>query len=365
MTEVSIDAYYVGLNAEKGAKSVDPSVQPEQIDYKAFTSLIYFGIMLKPDTTFYWPADRCPDVATRTVKLAHEAGRKVTVSVGADADPGEGQNSRFRCASSDARRASFISELLGVVATCDFDGLDIDWEPVVDADIPSYEALIHDLRRALDKVSSPSRRLSLTAAVNSEPELFAKLQGELDRIDLMTYDLADESGDSPIWHNSPLYSGPTSPGDDPMPSADQMVQDFEKAGIAPDKLEIGIDLFGTLWTDTASQLDILPFPGQKWKSKPLVREKVPYSEVMDRFYDPSFAGWDDLAKAPYLSLIDPEGHPEMLVYEDTHSCDEKIKYSRQRGLRGVFVWELGLEWRPGARIPNPLTRYLKKYQPSS
>lgn len=193
---VPVDAYYVGVTAETDPKFL----QPEQIDYDAVSIITYFGIMVNADSSldFNHSQQACPPVATKTVALAHAAGKKVLISVGAAAEPDFSKNTRFEDAVSDPIRAKFITDLIGVVTSCDFDGIDVDWEPVVDADAPAYTTFTHELRAALDDLSFRSRYRMLTTAVAWEPQLFASLQDYFDQIDLMTYDLADEGEGSPL-----------------------------------------------------------------------------------------------------------------------------------------------------------------------
>lgn len=365
---ISIDAYYSGLNAEKAPNgSVDPSVlQPEQIDYQAFSTLTYYGIVINADLSLYWPRSGqvCGDVAGRTVKLAHAAGRKVIVSVGADPDPGETHNSRFRTSVSDSRRAQFISGLLQIVSDCDFDGIDLDWEPLLLEDGPAYTKFIHDLRAALDLKGGSSRHMLLTAATGSESsKIFAPIQGDFDLIKLMTYDLAWEGQGAPLWHNSALFSGKMPPGQDPVTSADSEVKEALAAGIAPEKLDIAIDFYGFNWTNKDKSEDQslgLPYPKQVWKAKADIDEDVSYADIMNIYYKPEIAHWDDEAKSPYLSLISPEGYPEFITYDDARACQEKIGYALEKGLYGVFIWDLGGEWRPGNAVPNELLEVVKK-----
>ena len=346
---VSVDAYYYGLSTDPNA------LQPEQIDYSAVSMITFFGIMLNEDATLNWNHSQaaCPDVASRTVSLAHAAGKKVIISVGAEGDPGVWKNSRFELAVSDEHRTLFIESLLRVVKDCDFDGIDLDWEPLLDEDAPVYTAFSHELRTALNEMAFRSRYRMLTAAVATVPQLFSQIQGDFDQIDLMTYDLAGEHEGDPLWHNSALMSGP-----DSQPSADSMLKDFLDAGVAPEKLEIGIDFYGYVWTSVTQSQD-LPYPGQVWKGQASIQENVPYSAIMDRYYRDDLAHWDDDAKSPYLSAITPEGFPQWVTYDDARACQEKVRYARDKGLAGVFIWELGGEWRPTSEKPQALSAAIR------
>src|SRR5260370_25845228 len=132
------------------------------------------------------------------------------------------------------------------MSTYAYDGVDIDWEPMDAADALQYTNLVNGLRAKLD--AFPQHHL-LTAAVASQPALFASLQHQFDQINLMTYDLSGPWSGWVTWFNAPLYDGGYHFASTGAlgPSADGMVTNFMAAGVAAGELGIGVDFYGRVW----------------------------------------------------------------------------------------------------------------------
>ena len=75
--------------------------------------------------------------------------------------------------------------------------------------------------------------------------------------------------------------------------------------------------------------------------------KESYATLLDKYYDPAHAYWDEGAKVPYLSF-DRDGSAEdmFISYNDERSVREKLKYMQARGLGGAMLWTLHYDYRP-------------------
>src|SRR5580700_10123568 len=228
-------AYYAGWMQQQ--------LPAREIDFTAMTHLIHFAVVPRTDGTL--------DSDTNTVTLAnstdvvtraHAAGVKVLICVG-----GENSAGGFRGACRDANRSRFVSNLVSFVRSRKYDGVDLDWEPLEQSDTSQFTGLVNDLRAALDVIAP---RPLMTAAVGSQPSLFATLQGKFDQINLMTYSFSGPWPDWRTWYDAPIYDGghrfPTT--GQPVPSADGMVGNFLSHGVAPNKLGIGICFYGCVWS---------------------------------------------------------------------------------------------------------------------
>ncbi len=325
---------------------------PNKIDFSGFSHLIHFAVTPNADGTINNSAVKPNSVITPAesagvIGPAHAAGRKVLLCVG-----GSETAPLFRTALSDAVRPRFIASLVSMAVTRGYDGLDIDMEPIRDADAPQYEAFIRELRA---KMTAARPGLLLTAATAWEPALFARLQGQFDQINLMTYDLSGPWAGFNTWYNASLHDsgGQLMPGGVPYTSADGTLRPFIQAGIAPRKMGVGIAFYGDVWVGT---------DGPKQSIKGVTNSQVAYSIIMDQYYQPNLYHWDDQAHAPYLSIAAPDPKDRKFIsYDDERLCAEKVTYARRRGLGGVIIWELGDGYRPnqppGRR--NPLLQAVK------
>lgn len=320
-----VSAYYAVWVQQAG------TLTPQTIDYSAFSHLIHFALVPAADGSIDSSKDNItPADSAAVIVPAHQAGRKVLLSVG-----GWLSSAAFRGAYSDAHRSAFIANLVQIVQSRGYDGLDVDMEPVETTDAPAYETFIRQLRA---RMTAANPKMLLTAAVAAQPELFARLAPQFDQINLMTYDLAGPWTGFKTWHNSALYGDGTTqmnPGQ-PFPSASGMVQRFIAAGVPRRKLGIGAAFYGCVWTGADAPAQ--PITGVSMKTG------VPYAELMDTYFQPERYRWDEAAQAPYLSIDGQE--KQFVTYENEKLCAEKVMYARSESLGGVMVWELGSGYCP-------------------
>jgi len=231
--------------------------------------------------------------------------------------------------------------LVNFVSSRGYDGVDLDWEPLDAPDVGSYSNLVNDLRAALDAISP---RLLLTAAVGSQPALFASLQSRFDQINLMTYSFSGPYSGWVTWFNSPIYDGGyrfPSTGQ-LVPSTDGVVSNFLAHSVAANKLGIGISFYGCAWSGgNGTTTGGATLPRQSWSTAPTVTD-VAYSAIMSNYYRPQLYFWDTNAESAYLSIDQPgSANDKFISYDDQTTCRAKVAYARQKGLGGLIIWELG------------------------
>jgi chitinase len=335
--ELWVTAYYPGT-----AEKIMP---PADIDFTVVTHVIQFALVPNADGSL----DERANVIARTnavdlVRRAHAAGRKVLICVG-----GANSGPRFQGATAPAHRAAFIANLVRFMNAGNYDGIDLDWEPLSASDFRQYTNFALNLRSGMD--ASPARKL-LTAAVSaypafgdppaSESVMFASLQSHFNQINIMTYDLSGPYAGWVTWFNSPIYDGGghfSSTGR-PLPSINGAVENFITNGVSPAKLGIGVAFYGDVWSGGVSM------PRQSWTSPPTVTQ-IPYSEIMHAYYQSNYYHWDTNAQAAYLSIGKPGAVDQRFVsYDDERTCGAKINFARQHGLGGVMIWQLAQGHRP-------------------
>jgi chitinase len=332
------------------------AMPPSLIDFSALSHIIHFSLAPQADGTVTFANSLTPAYATALVTQAHAANRKALICVAGSGSGG------FMGAASTTNRATFIANLLSVMTTYGYDGVDVDWEPLNTSEAQTYTNFINDLSTALRAFAPP--RL-LTVATADEPSWFASLQGRLDQINLMTYGLSGAWAGWVTWFNAPLYDGgyrfPSTGG--LVPSTEGMVNKFLAAGVAPGKLAIGVAFYGKKWTGgTGTSTGGASLPRQSWTTAPTV-SSLSFSTIMSSYYQESLYHWDDAAQSAYLS-IDNTGsaNDSFISYDNERTCQGKVSYARNRGLGGVMIWELGQGYRssepPGLR--DPLLQAIKQ-----
>lgn len=319
-------AYYPTWAQKKGELS------PAGIDYTAMTHVVQFALepLSNGELDFSANGGLTWNMANALIKEAHAHACSVIIGIGG------WNHDRFAAAISPANRTKFIQNIVKLCTTWKYDGVDIDMEPIRPADSDAYTTFIRSLHGALNEANPD---LTLTVATQWMPSMFAKIYNDIDRINLMTYDLAGKWPGFVSWHNTALHNGGLKfPGGKVLPSASQMAQEFLAAGVPKTKLGIGIDFAGYVWEGVNA-------PNQGLETVTKVTT-VKYREIMDNYYTSQRYRWHDAAHAPYLS-IDVAGtqNDRFITYDDERSCTEKVRYVKSQGLGGLIVWDISAGFR--------------------
>lgn len=156
-------------------------------------------------------------------------------------------------------RQNFAQTAVALLADLGFDGLDIDWEyPQNDVDAQSYVSLLRTVRAELDglasKLSQPSRFL-LTVASSSGSSHYKQMRlNEMDRYvdfwNLMAYDFTG-SWATVAGHQTNIFPSKNNTASTPF-DAEAAVDYYTKsAGIMPQKVVLGMPLYGRVFAETA------------------------------------------------------------------------------------------------------------------
>ncbi|HEX5051413.1 MAG TPA: glycoside hydrolase family 18 protein [Planctomycetota bacterium] len=328
------------------------TMPPAEIDYSAFTHLIHWPVLpvangsLDTASTDFTAAHSA-DVVTR----AHQAGIVVLLGVGGDAT--SGATAGFQGATQPATRATFVANIVALMQSRGYDGVDINWEEITPADDTAFVAFFAELRSALDAIAPrPLLTMPPTTGSSARPDLVAQIASALDQINLQTYVMSGPYPGWVTWFNSPIANGgaefPSVPGER-LPSIEDEVQRFTDAGIAPAKLAIGIQFDGFVWaggsgTDTGGATR----PRQGWVTPPVL-STMPYAEIVTTLtaaagYQP---GFDLTAREPYLSRDSANDADDRFVsFDDAQAIAEKANYLSSARLGGAFVFEISGDYLP-------------------
>ncbi len=328
-------AYYAGWQQGYNNTGYLPA---QDVDYSAVTNIIHFALVPQSNGTL---DDQSNSVtaynANALVTAAHAAGKKVLICVG-----GWNSDAGFQGATSGSTLNTFVSNLINLMQSRGYDGIDIDWEPMSNGIIPQWEALVTALHNAM---SSISPRPLLTTANGGEANQYLGVIQYLDQLNYMSYDMSGAWPGWVTWHNSPVYNGgitfPSTGG--LVPSTDANVQNLINAGVPKSKIGIGIDFYGYIWNGgDGTPTGGVTAPDQSYTTSPTVQSNVPYSTIMDTYYQSQYDKWDNAAQAAYLS-IDNSGsaNDKFISYDNEKTVAAKFNYIRSKGIGGAIIWELG------------------------
>ena len=322
-----IDAYYVGY--ERDLLPID------QVDFSTLTHLMVGRITPRTDgtlnTTFDIDAVNGPLFAKAAAQAAHAAGRKAILMLG-----GAGEHAGFVGAASNQNRAAFVQNILARMDEYGYDGIDMDWEPVEQADRAPLKALIHDLRTA-----RPDMLLTMPvgfASSNFPGEVdayYAEIAVDLDQINIMTYGMSGNYDGWDTWHFSPLYGeAPTHPV-----SIDHSAKRYVEIGVPKGKLGIGMGFYGTCWTKVSE-----PGEALAGKNVSVTESDMSYTNIVRDYLPHATANFDASNKAPYLSSATAFGpnNCNFVGYDNAESIAAKGAYVRAQGLGGAIIWTIGM-----------------------
>ncbi|MGH7978084.1 MAG: glycoside hydrolase family 18 protein [Limisphaerales bacterium] len=334
------------------------------IDFTALTHIIHFSVIPNSDGTLNSSDNditlaNSADIVTR----ARAAGKPVIICVG-----GADSETDFEAATTNPILPVFINNLTNFMAARNYDGVDIDWEPLTAADAPSFTNLVYSLRSALNHFSG-HKLLTVAAGAyppygdppTAEYTMFAALQNQFDQINIMTYDLSGPYEGWVSWFNSPIYDGgyrfPSTGG--LVPSVNGAVSNFVVNGVSPSRLGIGIAFYGDVWEGGAgASTGGVTQPRQSWTAAPVMTDAT-YDTIIARYYQTFLYHWDTNAQAAWLSISNADASDDMFIsYDDPRTCESKVSYARNEGLGGVMIWELSQDFQSGE--PQPLLGAVKK-----
>lgn len=317
-----VSAYYAGW--------MQTYCPPSAIDFDAVTHIIHFSISPSGNGSVSGTGNGITTSASSAIiQAAHAAGKKVLITCG-----GWGDAQAYQSATNSTNRATFIANLVNFVVSRGYDGLDIDWEPITSAS--QFKLFIPELRAALD-AAKPGLLLTI-ATMGGDYTTIAAVQQHFDQINIMTYDMSGAWPGWVVWHNAPVFDGGLKfPGTNRLvPSADGDVKSFIAAGIAKEKIGIGADFYGYVWSGVTE-------PRQTWSSTPSVTDNVPYYQLMNT-YASYQVRWDEIAHAAYISVTSGSG--KFISLDNAKTMDAKAAYVRNAGIGGMIIWELGGGYRP-------------------
>jgi chitinase len=244
----------------------------------------------------------------------------------------------------EVARKYFIDEIISI---CDkypiFDKINIDWEYISPAgksyglptnitspdDGANFILFLKSMREKLN--SSGKSRYKISGALVAAPDKMDALPVEdlaihLDEFHLMTYDYNSSAwGETKTGHHTNLR-----PADYCPYSVEESVDAYLKRGVPPGKIYIGAAFYsrGFANTDSLGDKSFGSVKDKSWEEGVLDYKDLPVDGAVEL--------WDDKCKAHYSY---DSTKNEINSYDTVRSIEEKCKYVKEKGLKGIIVWE--------------------------
>ncbi|CAA7054831.1 unnamed protein product [Microthlaspi erraticum] len=244
-------------------------------------------------------------------------------------------------ASNPTSRKSFIDSSIRVARSNGFHGLDLDWEyPSSAAEMSNFGTLLREWRLsvAAEANSTARPRLLLAAAVFYSYSYYSVLYpvqavaNSLDWVNLMAYDFY-----GPGWST---VTGPPAALFDPSnagPSGDAGVRAWIQGGLPASQLVLGFPLYGYAWRLANSNINSYSAATTGPAISP--DGSIGYGQIKKFIVDNG-------ARMVYNSTVVGDysyAGTTWIGYDDNQSIVTKVRYAKQRGLRGYFSWHVGAD----------------------
>lgn len=246
------------------------------------------------------------------VKLAHEAGREVWGLI-------DNFNEAFDETTDLAYasvRSRIIEQLLAEAASCDMDGINVDFENLKEAGIPHYLQFLREL-------TSAAHAQNLVVSVDTPvPQAYTMYyqRGEQARfVDYMIVMAYDEH-----------FAGSEEAGSvSSLPFVQQAVEEMTRV-MPADQVICGIPFYTRVWTEKFGQSaitsEVLGMDGAKNYAK---------ENQMTETWDASLG--------QNVATVETSDARYTIWMEDEQSMEEKLKVIQSADLAGVAEWKLGFE----------------------
>ncbi|SFD81922.1 Glycosyl hydrolases family 18 [Actinopolyspora alba] len=212
------------------------------------------------------------------------------------------------------RRRQHVREIVDLVLSNDYAGIDIDYEDLKAEDRDEFSTLVRELADALH---AHDRTLSVAVFAKASrrgydernvAQDYAAIGRAADQVRLMGYDRH--------WSTSP--PGPVAPVD-----WIRDVLDYARGTIPPEKIVLGIPLYGYDWSQGKGQ------PVTWGEATRIARRH----DVRIRF--------DEDSRTPWFRYTDTDGTRHEVWFENAASSHAKLEVADRSGIGGVYLWMYG------------------------
>lgn len=313
------------------------SRSPVYLEY--LDQLLYFGITIGPDGTFITKDESGSEIREWSILKSQELADILTLARMRNTRTSivvkSFQNEHIdRMISSSASRSRAIQNILSIVRTYGFDGVNIDFEYFTQIDYPTMQYLNTFLQELSNALREENDRIILSFDVNATAVYLdsaydmVKIGQVVDQVIIMGYDY-HQTGSTRAGPNAPVMA----PQDGH--NLTKTIRSL-KGRVLPEKIVLGIPFYGYEWATVSRSFGSPTIPNT---GSVATYRRV--RELIENRKDLTIA-FDELSQTPWISYLQ-NGAIKQIYYEDEISIAAKIDLVHQEELGGVAVWSMGFE----------------------
>ena len=230
--------------------------------------------------------------------------------------------------------ANFASNIAGLLANFDLDGINIDFEYTTDEKLPDsfyLSKFLTELRSEMNKAKKEnilSIDLMANALVKNADFDLQKIAESVDQIIVMTYDYS-HPGSETAGPVAPLYGGFNER------SVNEVIS-LLRGKIEDHKIVMGIPLYGYEW-----QTESTSYRSAVSSDSPVALASYKRLKELTHTQKNLKVNWNDIAKSPWINYWD--GNNKQIYFENDLSLENKVHYAYKNNLGGVALWALGYD----------------------
>ncbi|XP_066480677.1 di-N-acetylchitobiase-like [Tiliqua scincoides] len=238
-----------------------------------------------------------------------------------------------------AVRAAWISQQMKLAKEQYMDGININIEEEVSKDSDEYFALTALVKETTGVFHKEIPGSQVTFDVPWSPECidskcynYSGIADSCDFLFVMSYD-----------EPSQLWSKCTVTGTAPYNQTLTGYDDYLHLGISPKKLVMGVPWYGydylCLYFSEGHICHFANVPFRGAQCRFSAGHQIPYRIIMARaIHSISGIQWDEEQGVPHFEYKDPQGTIHQVWFDDPRSISLKATYVKERGLRGIGMW---------------------------
>lgn len=318
-----------------------------RLDYDLLSTIAYFSVGVARDGTL---VKRNPDGTVTTgwagwtssrltgvINAAHTKGTRVVLTLTMFAwTTGQAQAQATFLDDAGARKR-LARQAAAAVRDRGADGINLDFEPLVEGREDEFVALVQAIRAELDAIS-PGYQLTFDALgrIGNYPVAEATAPGAADAVFIMGYDY--RTSGSPIAGSISPLAGPA------YDLADTVLAYLDEVPAA--KIILGVPWYGRAWSTVSDELNARTQTGPKYGASASVRygQAIEVAATRDlRWDDREQAAWFAYRRSNCTKTYGCVTSWRQVYYDDDRSLRLKYDLVNRSGLRGVGIWALGYE----------------------